>query len=735
MNRSHAARISLALLFAAASAAHATWSIVLIDSRTGEIGIASSTCLSNFDLKANSPVVVVGRGAAAAQSSVDTTGTNRTLIRNRLAQGVAPEAILAELAATDGSHDTRQYGIGDTYGRALSFTGIEDGAWAGGTTGSFTYTYAGQTGTMSYAIQGNVLTGPPVIDATLLAIQQTNSDLPGRLMAGMEAARSLGGDGRCSCSPANPTGCGAPPTSFTKASTCGYYIISRAGDADTGTITLATASNTPAAAADLDGDGFKELLVPASTAAAGASFQVFPNLSAFGQSVPTFGTPAQYDCVVNPTSIATGDFNRDGRVDVVVGGGSTVTNAAGSLTIYRSSAGGILSSRVELATPKRVSSVVVADMDGRNGPDLVYSTTNQVLVRLNDGTGSFGDAVAVATVTTPSSLLICDVNNDTVPDIVVGAGFNGIRYFTGRGDGTFNAQASITLAAAARGVVAADFNGDGRTDFAAILNSSAASVVVILGTPTGFATSQTLALGAIGSSLCLADINGDGRADLACLDSLRRIVTLPAAADGSFAVGNRLAGPAATGALMLADLNNDGFPEAIESTSTTLVMGNNRGIFLNSTGFAAGRYFMDINIANQTDASPEPIGQMRTAFDAWRSSLVGITDAVVSKIVEPTGTLPGKSMQMIIELRDLRGSAVATRLRSLTVARQGSGPFATVAAAPVSLGRGKYQVILTPIAVGTDRFTIIVDDGHGPVTLMPSPTVTVSALSTNRMAP
>ena len=46
--------LAAATLLAVVPAADATWSIVLVDTRTGEIGIASATCLTNFDLQANS---------------------------------------------------------------------------------------------------------------------------------------------------------------------------------------------------------------------------------------------------------------------------------------------------------------------------------------------------------------------------------------------------------------------------------------------------------------------------------------------------------------------------------------------------------------------------------------------------------------------------------------------------------------------------------------------------------
>ena len=49
-------------------------------------------------------------------------------------------------------------------------------------------------------------------------------------MAAMEAARAMGGDGRCSCSSADPDGCGSPPPSFTKSAHTAFLIVARVGD-------------------------------------------------------------------------------------------------------------------------------------------------------------------------------------------------------------------------------------------------------------------------------------------------------------------------------------------------------------------------------------------------------------------------------------------------------------------------------------------------------------------------
>lgn len=206
--------------------ASATWSIVVINQRTGEVGIACATCIPNFDLERAVPMIVVGKGAAAAQSFIDMSGANRQFIFNSLRNPNAdPQAILDGLALMDTGHQSRQYGILSLAGGGpVTFTGTGAGAAASGV--------VGQVGDYVYAIQGNVLTADAVVLAAESAFVATDGDMGERLMAGMQAARALGGDGRCSCTTGGPTSCGAPPPSFTKSAHCGFLIVARAGNVD-----------------------------------------------------------------------------------------------------------------------------------------------------------------------------------------------------------------------------------------------------------------------------------------------------------------------------------------------------------------------------------------------------------------------------------------------------------------------------------------------------------------------
>ncbi|MBL8695433.1 MAG: DUF1028 domain-containing protein [Planctomycetes bacterium] len=209
-----------------AAPAFATWSIILVDLNTGEVAIGNATCITNFDLEKACPVVVVGKGGACAQSLVDNGATARVRIWNGFRNEKPLPAILADIQGIVSAFQFRQYGMVCLYGGGdqLTFTGTACGQWAGGA--------VGQIGSIRYAIQGNVLTGAPVVQVAEQAVLNTPGSLADKVMAAMQAAKSMGGDGRCSCSTSAPTSCGAPPPSFTKSAHVGYMIVARIGDVD-----------------------------------------------------------------------------------------------------------------------------------------------------------------------------------------------------------------------------------------------------------------------------------------------------------------------------------------------------------------------------------------------------------------------------------------------------------------------------------------------------------------------
>lgn len=212
---------------ACATTSEATWSIVLVDEDRREVAVGTITCLTDLDLLAIVPVVVVREGAAAVQAAGDFGGQRRPIIFAGFQNDVSPSDILIELEGVSG-HQQRQYGIVDT-NEAVTFTGSETLDWAGGVTG--------KVGSLRYAIQGNILVGPCVVESIETAVLATDGPIEERLLAGMVAARDAGGDGRCSCTPSDPTSCGCPPAVFDKAGHIGGMIVARPTDTDDGSCT------------------------------------------------------------------------------------------------------------------------------------------------------------------------------------------------------------------------------------------------------------------------------------------------------------------------------------------------------------------------------------------------------------------------------------------------------------------------------------------------------------------
>ena len=113
--------VALATLLLCAQAL-ATWSIVIVNTRTGEVCVASATCLPNFNLRKATPVVIPGVGVAAAQSYLDSIG-NRLVIHNEMLDGLSPDQILEIIKDRDSAVRLRQYGMVDLEGNPNLYLG------------------------------------------------------------------------------------------------------------------------------------------------------------------------------------------------------------------------------------------------------------------------------------------------------------------------------------------------------------------------------------------------------------------------------------------------------------------------------------------------------------------------------------------------------------------------------------------------------------------------------------
>lgn len=157
-----------------------TFSITAYDPIYKEYGVAVT---SKF-LAVGSvvPFADVASGAIATQAWGNTEYGDKGL---RLLNLEADAATTVEiLTSADPQRDFRQLGIIDSGGRAAAYTGVQCQNWAGHKTGRF------------YTVQGNILTGPEVLDAMASTFETTEGPLAERMLAALSAGQQAGGDSR-----------------------------------------------------------------------------------------------------------------------------------------------------------------------------------------------------------------------------------------------------------------------------------------------------------------------------------------------------------------------------------------------------------------------------------------------------------------------------------------------------------------------------------------------------------
>lgn len=158
----------------------ATFSIVAHDPDTGDLGVAVESRF--FAVGAVVPWARAGVGAVATQAIANPTYGPRGL--DLLAAGDAPSAVVDALTGNDDHRAERQVGVVGADGEAATYTGADCLTWAGG--------HAGE----HYAVQGNILAGPQVVDAMAAAFETADGDLASRMLSALAAGQAAGGDAR-----------------------------------------------------------------------------------------------------------------------------------------------------------------------------------------------------------------------------------------------------------------------------------------------------------------------------------------------------------------------------------------------------------------------------------------------------------------------------------------------------------------------------------------------------------
>lgn len=318
---------------------------------------------------------------------------------------------------------------------------------------------------------------------------------------------------------------------------------------------------------DIDGDGKPDLITANWDPPA---FSVFRNTTtdsnaAFADRIdfPTYGNENY--------NLALGDFDGDGRLDIAI-------LEAYSLIVFRNtSSPGSISFTHEIRYFYRdlddiSNGIAVGDMNIDGKPDIVigirlYETgQNQLIVYENkssNGTITFSPSAFDAVYGSPNDISICDFDGDSKPDLTVAYGnygSNTIGVFRNNTSGeliSFAQPLQLVQPGSANQITSGDLDGDGKADLIlsnlSIFRNKSTSGVLNFELDTTLGASAT-------SSVAIADINGDGNPDIASTSSSGVVIHENKSVSGKLQFGNAVEFKTdnCVRYARLCDLNSDG---------------------------------------------------------------------------------------------------------------------------------------------------------------------------------
>jgi hypothetical protein len=320
-----------------------------------------------------------------------------------------------------------------------------------------------------------------------------------------------------------------------------------------------------------------------------------------GRRLMSFSGGANYPVGEFHQQVVTGDFNNDGRLDLAT------ANAGGSVSVLPGNADGTFqpatTSPIGISSGSAFQSVAVGDFNDDGMLDLATGTYNYdgwgsgVSILMGNGDCTFDPGPLLMEQGGMASWFVAtgDLNADDKMDLVVtstpnvySGGMSGVAVLLGRGDGTF-ANAAVPWKFSDTGqpnyaTVLADFNGDGKTDVGVPTGWGSDAVVEIYlnngdgslaqaGNVVTYTSNESIETVAA----TVGDFNGDGRLDLVAV-SARATANFSSASillgngDGTFQPWQPLAAWGAAG-----DFNGDGALDLIDAGYVFL--GNGDGSF------------------------------------------------------------------------------------------------------------------------------------------------------------
>ncbi|GGD46871.1 hypothetical protein GCM10011514_08590 [Emticicia aquatilis] len=287
--------------------------------------------------------------------------------------------------------------------------------------------------------------------------------------------------------------------------------------------------------------------------------------------------------------LAIGDLDSDGKTDMV-----TANFNAGTISIFRNTAtlGSITASsfatKADISTGTSPRTIAVGDLDGDGKLDLAVANfgSNTVSVLRNtssSGSISFAAKVDFTTGINPRGVNIGDFDGDGKPDLAIAHGGNPfmsvLRNNSSGGSISFQAKVDFALAGGGQSsvfLVNGDIDGDGKIDLA-VVNYALSTISVFRNTATAgtidassFAAKVDFTTGGGPFSVTIGDLDGDGKPDLATAnysgnDDISVLRNTSSSGSISFATKVDFAIGVSPIAVNLGDIDGDGKLDLISS--------------------------------------------------------------------------------------------------------------------------------------------------------------------------
>ena len=314
------------------------------------------------------------------------------------------------------------------------------------------------------------------------------------------------------------------------------------------------------------------------------------------------------------TPFAAADFNLDGKLDLYEGGALFLGNGDGTFVLHAVYGG------VGNDSSGTNGGAAAADLNGDGKPDLVIAEGTGIAVLLGNGDGNFQTPLNYSA-STAADVLVADLNGDGRLDLAVAEsgclpssicptpGSAALSLLLGAGDGTFIGGTGYAYSPSypASQVVSADFNGDGKPDFAAATNfvpvGANTPLSVYLGNGDGTLQAQIpTTIPQNTGFIAAADLNADGKADVAtvyvnCNEGNTAcqpgdLVVLIGNGDGTFQSPVEYAVGLEPEDLTIGDFNGDGKPDVATANSASstisILLNNGNGTFQTHVDYSTG---------------------------------------------------------------------------------------------------------------------------------------------------